>query len=308
MSAVAQVLLPVIDTSTPEIRASLVRFREDRSSFARTSAQVQQLMPPRGGARALIYALGPGAPAHAEAPTGGCRVLMCVEGEVQLEGSTLSARLGRYDLALLPSGAAHSLRAQVEARVIAVDYIRFPAFRGGVLRYQDVRPTSPHPILRLAPSALQRRLSPGDTRLLVGPRGGMLDPRYALEGPPHLVMSAICTPAGEGPELHVRARAHEAFVVLSGCFEVVWGDRGEHREVLRPFDAITIPPGVNRSFRNIGEERGCVLPIMVGANSERDDIAWLESMREELLTGLSGPRAWFARQVTQRVAKRARAR
>ena len=172
------------------------------------------------------------------------------------------------------------------------------------MRFAEVKPAPASPLLRLAPRALQRRLSPGATRLLLGPRGCMFDPRYALEGPPHLVMSTVCIAPGEGPELHVRARAHEAYIVLSGAFEVVWGDRGEHREVLRPFDAITIPPGVNRSFRNVGEGDGCVLPIMIGANSELDDIAWLETMREELVAGLEGPQGWLARQLTQRVAKR----
>jgi uncharacterized RmlC-like cupin family protein len=64
---------------------------------------------------------------------------------------------------------------------------------------------------------------------------------------------------------------YRGFFCLSGRFEIAWGDQGEHTFVLEPLDMISIPRGENRSFRNISDELGRLLVMIVPETDEQVD-------------------------------------
>jgi quercetin dioxygenase-like cupin family protein len=82
---------------------------------------------------------------------------------------------------------------------------------------------------------------------------------------------AICPP-GQGPELHAHRQTFETFTVMQGRFEVRWNDQGENRLELGRFDTISVPPGVCRAFRNIGDEEGILQVIITGGVHDMNDI------------------------------------
>src|SRR6201988_1382679 len=84
-----------------------------------------------------------------------------------------------------------------------------------------------------------------------------------VKGPRGLIVSiAECEP-GNGPGLHRHLNTVENFFCLSGRFEISWGDQGEHTLVLQPLDMISVPRGENRSFRNISDQLGRLLGLIV---------------------------------------------
>ena len=90
-----------------------------------------------------------------------------------------------------------------------------------------------------------------------------------VKGPRGLIVSiAECEP-GNGPGLHRHLNTVENFLCLSGRFEIAWGDQGEHMLVLEPLDLVSVPVGENRSFRNISNELGRLLVMIVPQTDEQ---------------------------------------
>ena len=104
-----------------------------------------------------------------------------------------------------------------------------------------------------------------------------------VKGPRGLVVSiAECEP-GNGPGLHRHLNTVENFLCLSGRFEIAWGDHGEHTLVLDPLDMISVPLGENRSFRNISNEIGRLLVMIVPVTDEQvDPISYAQSVAKEI--------------------------
>ena len=82
---------------------------------------------------------------------------------------------------------------------------------------------------------------------------------------------ATCPP-GNGPGLHVHWKTHETFIAMTGKWEIRWGDKGEQRTVIEPFDLIAVPPGVTRQFINISEQDAHLMVIIQGQPGEFDDV------------------------------------
>jgi uncharacterized RmlC-like cupin family protein len=75
----------------------------------------------------------------------------------------------------------------------------------------------------------------------------------------------------------------ENFMCLSSRFEIAWGERGEHSLVLEPLDMISVPRGENRSFRNVGNETGRLLVMIVPETAEQaDPISYAPSLAKEI--------------------------
>src|SRR6516164_176154 len=92
-----------------------------------------------------------------------------------------------------------------------------------------------------------------------------------VKGPRGLIVSiAECDP-GNGPGLHRHLNTVENFFCLSGRFEIAWGDHGENTLVLEPLDMVSVPRGENRSFRNISNETGRLLVMIVPETHEQVD-------------------------------------
>ncbi|HEY4373504.1 MAG TPA: cupin domain-containing protein [Burkholderiales bacterium] len=92
---------------------------------------------------------------------------------------------------------------------------------------------------------------------------------------------AVCPP-GQGPSLHSHLATYETFTVLQGRFEVTWNDNGENRVELEQFDIISVPPGVCRAFRNIGESEGVLQVIISGGVHDRKDIDFADASAKQI--------------------------
>ena len=106
-----------------------------------------------------------------------------------------------------------------------------------------------------------------------------------VKGPRGLIVTiAECEP-GNGPGLHRHLNTVENFMCLSGRFEIAWGDRGEHTLTLDPLDMISVPRGENRSFRNVANETGRLLVMIVPETAEQaDPISYAPSLAKEIET------------------------
>lgn len=87
----------------------------------------------------------------------------------------------------------------------------------------------------------------------------------------------ICPP-GTGPTLHCHRDTYETFTVLKSRFRFSWGNEGEHSVELGPMDVISIPPGINRAFTNVGSDEG-IVHVVISGNDHND--AWFPSSTAE---------------------------
>lgn len=85
-----------------------------------------------------------------------------------------------------------------------------------------------------------------------------------------------CGP-GKAAPLHNHL-TQEVFIPLSGRWQVFWGPRGERWLELEAWDAIAIPPGLSRGFRNVGAEPAWLLGLAAGR--EPGMIEWPAVVRE----------------------------
>ena len=92
---------------------------------------------------------------------------------------------------------------------------------------------------------------------------------------------AVCPP-GQGPGLHSHRQTYETFTVLKGRFEVRWNDDGSEGALLELYDTISFPPGVCRSFRNIGDGEGMLQVIITGGVHDMTDIAFSELAKQQI--------------------------
>jgi uncharacterized RmlC-like cupin family protein len=106
-----------------------------------------------------------------------------------------------------------------------------------------------------------------------------------VKGPRGLIVSiAECEP-GNGPGLHRHLNTVENFMCLSGRFEIAWGDHGEHSLVLDPLDMISVPRGENRRFRNVSNETGRLLVMIVPETDQQvDPITYAPALAREIET------------------------
>jgi mannose-6-phosphate isomerase-like protein (cupin superfamily) len=106
-----------------------------------------------------------------------------------------------------------------------------------------------------------------------------------VKGPRGLIVSiAECEP-GNGPGLHRHLNTVENFFCLAGRFEIAWGEQGEHSLVLEPLDMISVPRGENRRFRNVSNELGRLLVMIVPESDvQNDPISYAPSLAKEIET------------------------
>ncbi|MBO6782599.1 MAG: cupin domain-containing protein [Alphaproteobacteria bacterium] len=97
-----------------------------------------------------------------------------------------------------------------------------------------------------------------------------------------ITMTHAKCPPGTGPSLHAHQQTYETFTVMKGRFEVRWNDDGEQRVELEELDTISVPPGVCRAFRNIGDEDGILQVIISGGVHDMNDIDFPKATAEQL--------------------------
>ncbi|HEY5900211.1 MAG TPA: cupin domain-containing protein [Burkholderiales bacterium] len=103
-----------------------------------------------------------------------------------------------------------------------------------------------------------------------------------IHGAAGMTMTLAVCPPGQGPGLHAHRQTYETFTVLKGRFEVRWNDDGSERAELGLFDTVSFPPGVCRSFRNIGSEEGILQVIITGGVHDMTDIDFSENAKREI--------------------------
>ena len=87
-------------------------------------------------------------------------------------------------------------------------------------------------------------------------------------GVPGLEVAIAECPPGNGPALHNHQRTVETFMCLTGQYEIVWGNHGEHSVVLEPFDLCSVPAGVYRRFKNVSQLPNAKLLVLVQGKVE----------------------------------------
>lgn len=235
--------------------------------------------------------------------------VVCLQGMLALDGDGHSRTMDQYDSVLIPPYQKAQLKGlDIESRYLRISYRADARERGllsrlpgrarsavkrtlsAVARFKHLKPIRERWYMQLIPEAFRDVLSPRDLYLLIGPAKARA--RYAITGPDHFLVTLVRTPPGTGPALHIHRFTTEIFVVLEGQFRVYWGDQGEHEVILNPYDAIAIPPGLNRAFENIGGEQNAFMPVVIGANDELKDIVWLPDIKATVSEQVPAP--WFA--------------
>jgi uncharacterized RmlC-like cupin family protein len=114
--------------------------------------------------------------------------------------------------------------------------------------------------------------------------GGQLSPKPVVEGGDAGVfrLGIVTCPPGNGPALHMHWRTHETFIALSGKWEIRWGDEGQEKTVLEPYDLIAVPPQVTRQFINISDQEAHLMVIIQGRKGEFDDVGRLQSTADQI--------------------------
>ena len=103
-----------------------------------------------------------------------------------------------------------------------------------------------------------------------------------ITGAAGMTMTLAVCPPGQGPGLHNHVKTYETFTVLKGRFEVTWNDDGSGRAELGQFDTISLPPGICRAFRNIGNEEGILQVLITGGVHDMADIAFTPRAKQDI--------------------------
>jgi mannose-6-phosphate isomerase-like protein (cupin superfamily) len=88
-----------------------------------------------------------------------------------------------------------------------------------------------------------------------------------------------CAPGKSAP-LHNHL-TQEVFIPLTGLWEVFWGPAGSRSLRLGAYDTVSIPAGVSRGFRNVGDSEAYLIGIAGG--HDPGHINWPESVRAAAL-------------------------
>jgi uncharacterized RmlC-like cupin family protein len=114
--------------------------------------------------------------------------------------------------------------------------------------------------------------------------GGQLSPKPPVIGGDAGVfrLGIVTCPPGNGPGLHVHWRTHETFMALTGKWEIIWGDKGEEKTIIEPFDLIAVPPQVTRTFVNISDKDAHLLVVIQGQKGEFDDVGRVPETAEKI--------------------------
>lgn len=98
----------------------------------------------------------------------------------------------------------------------------------------------------------------------------------------HFHMSYLEVPPGSAAMLHAHD-APEIFIPMTGRFVIEYGDDGQKRVELEPLDVISVPIGLMRTFRNVGNVNGILMVIYDGPGNVLDKIFIHQQLANELI-------------------------
>ncbi|MGB8433944.1 MAG: cupin domain-containing protein [Burkholderiales bacterium] len=152
-----------------------------------------------------------------------------------------------------------------------------------VARYRDLRPL-PTQTDSAVPLAAKDIVYARKLLSVIGVESGAtpVSSNAPIVGAAGMAMTLAVCPPGQGPELHAHVKTYETFTVLRGRFEVRWNDTGSERLELEELDTISVPPGVCRAFRNIGDREGILQVLITGGVHDMHDIDFARHIGPEL--------------------------
>lgn len=103
-----------------------------------------------------------------------------------------------------------------------------------------------------------------------------------VKGWPGLCITIAQCTARQGPVAHNHTGTLETFYCLDGRFDIVWGNRLEHKVTLEPGDLCSVPPGMYRAFRNLTDAEARLLVLIQGDQNMSDKIEMPRSIGEEV--------------------------
>ena len=153
-------------------------------------------------------------------------------------------------------------------------------------RYAEIAPQGPQVAQSLGlPLAAYQKLSAEELRLLMAApeQGGPFTSAPAIADDQGLTVAIVKCSPGQGPHLHAHYNTYENFMALDGPFDIIWGDAGEHRVRLEPYDVVAVPPGVVRTFANAGSETAHLIGFIYGAAPDDfNDVAMSVAAGEDI--------------------------
>jgi len=166
--------------------------------------------------------------------------------------------------------------------------------RRQIARFADLKPTK-HDYARAVgvPVHAYEQVASKNIYLLLAPqeRKRSFSPP-AVFGAPGLELSIVDCPPGNGPKLHTHERTRETFMPLTGRYEIIWGNQGQHSTVLEPLDMFAVPPGVFRTFRNVSDHDAKMLVVVQGeGNQVMNDVYYPRDIGEQIASEL-GAEVW----------------
>jgi mannose-6-phosphate isomerase-like protein (cupin superfamily) len=154
-----------------------------------------------------------------------------------------------------------------------------------VARFRDLKPYKDtlNAALGIPPEAMQM-MSSDKVYPIMSPEGWTGRSRVApVKGAPGLTITLAECPPGDHAGLHKHTDSVENFFCVEGRFEIVWGEKGEHRVELGPLDFISVPRGVYRDFRNIGDVLGRLLvAIQTPPGDSKDTVVHAPEVGQEI--------------------------
>ena len=125
------------------------------------------------------------------------------------------------------------------------------------------------------PAEAVMMMSPDKVMPIMSPLGWEGRSKIApVKGAAGLTITLAECPPGDSAGLHMHTAATENFFCVTGRFEIIWGDQGQHSTVLDPCDFVSVPPGVYRDFKNVGTELGRLLVMIQPEPGDSQDAVY----------------------------------
>jgi len=92
-----------------------------------------------------------------------------------------------------------------------------------------------------------------------------------VKGAPGLTVTIAECPPRDSSGLHKHTDTVENFFCIEGTFEIIWGAEAQHSIELGPLDFVSVPAGVYREFRNVGDTMGRLFVAIQSPPGEEHD-------------------------------------
>lgn len=151
-------------------------------------------------------------------------------------------------------------------------------------KFKDLKSYQAQQEVNGIPSAVLEKIAARRVYPLMVPEGYTGRSAMApIKGAAGLSLTITESPPGDGAALHMHEETIENFFCLSGKFDIIWGDKGEHSLTLEPHDFCSVPPGVVRGFKNISNETGRLLVmIQIQTEEQSDRIAFVPELKDDI--------------------------